>query len=184
VENDNENVVLLKPEFFKSRIATAFVNPPLVKKIIDAQKDDEEWRVGKGMNGDEWKTAKFAGWDDGDDDTLLYKGKLYVPESCRADVVESCHDTPVAGHPGQWRTLELVQRSYWWPGMTGYVGKYVKSCDLCQRTKTFPAKPQGELMPNEIPDRPWKIISTDLITQLPESQGYDSILVVVDRFSK
>jgi len=53
-----------------------------VKKIINAQKDDEEWRIGKGMNGDEWKTAKFAGWDDGDDDTLLYKGKLYVPESC------------------------------------------------------------------------------------------------------
>jgi len=39
------------------------------------------------MNGDDWKTAKFAGWDDGDDDTLLYKGKLYVPESCQADVV-------------------------------------------------------------------------------------------------
>ena len=39
-------------------------------------------------------------------------------------------------------------------------------------------------MPNEIPDQPWKIISTDLITQLPESQGYDSILVVVDQFSK
>jgi len=76
--------------------------------------------------------------------------------------------------------LELVQRSYWWPGMMGYVGKYVKSCDLCQRTKTFPAKLQGELTPNEIPDQPWKIISTDLITQLPKSQGYDSILVVVD----
>jgi len=184
VENDNENVVLLKPEFFKSRIAAAFVNPPLVKKIIDAQKEDKEWRIGKGMNGDEWKMVKFAGWDDGDDDTLLYKGKLYVPESCRADVVESCHDTPVVGHPGQWRTLKLVQRSYWWPGMMGYIRRYVKSCDLCQRTKTFPAEPQGKLMPNEIPDRPWKIISTDLITQLPESQGYDSILVVVDHFSK
>jgi len=89
VENDNENVMLLKPEFFKSRIAATFVNLPLVKKIIDAQKDDKEWRIGKGMNGDKWKTAKFAGWDDGDDDTLLYKGKLYVPESCRAEVVES-----------------------------------------------------------------------------------------------
>ena len=60
VENDNENVVLLKPEFFKSKIAAAFVNPPLVKKIINAQKDDKEWRIGKGMKGDEWKMAKFA----------------------------------------------------------------------------------------------------------------------------
>ena len=51
-------------------------------------------------------------------------------------------------------------------------------------TKIFPAKPQGELTPNEIPARPWQIISMDLITQLLDSQGYDSILVVVDRFSK
>ena len=44
VENDNDNVILLKPEFFtKIRAAAAFVNPPLVKKIIDVQKDDEEW---------------------------------------------------------------------------------------------------------------------------------------------
>jgi len=185
VENDNDNVILLKPEFFtKNRAAAAFINPPLVKKIIDAQKDDEEWRTCKGMDGSEWKTAKFAGWDNGDDDTLLYKGKIYVPEPCRYEVVVSCHDTPVAGHLGQWRTLELIQRSFWWPGMAAYVGKFVKSCDQCQRTKPFPEKPQGELTPNEIPSRPWEVISTDLITQLPDSQGYDSILVVVDRFSK
>ena len=132
------------------------------------------------MDSDEWKTAKFAGWDDRDHDTLLYKGKIYVPESCRYEVVESCHDTPVAGHPGQWRTLELVQRSFWWPGMAAYVGKYVKGCDLCQRTKPFPEKPQGELTLNEIPSQPWEVISTNLITQLPDSQGYDSILVVID----
>jgi len=41
VEYDNDTVILLKPELFsKNRIAAAFVNPPLVKKIIDAQKDD------------------------------------------------------------------------------------------------------------------------------------------------
>lgn len=35
-----------------------------------------------------------------------------------------------------------------------------------------------------IPDGPWKDISTDFTTDLPISNGYDSILVVVDRFSK
>jgi len=133
----------------------------LGQEIIDAQKDDEEWRIGKGMNGDEWRRRSLL---DGMMVMMTHcytKGNSMFQNPGRADVVESCHDTPVAGHPGQWRTLELVQRSYWWPGMTGYVGKYIKSCDLCQRTKTFPAKPQGKLTPNEIPDRPWKIISTD-----------------------
>src|SRR5882762_11181554 len=45
VENDNDNVILLKPEFFtKNRAAAVFINTPLVKKIIDAQKDNEERR--------------------------------------------------------------------------------------------------------------------------------------------
>ena len=50
--------------------------------------------------------------------------------------------------------------------------------------KTFPTAPVGKLMPNRIPYRRWQIISVDLITELPQSHGYDSILVAVDCLSK
>jgi len=39
-------------------------------------------------------------------------------------------------------------------------------------------------MPNLIPERPWMHISADFITKLLLAQGYDSILVVVDRLTK
>jgi len=39
-------------------------------------------------------------------------------------------------------------------------------------------------MPNSIPEKPWMHISVDFITKLPLAQGYDSILVVVDRLMK
>jgi len=39
-------------------------------------------------------------------------------------------------------------------------------------------------MPNSIPEKTWTHISADFITKLPLVQGYDSILVVVDRFTK
>ena len=39
-------------------------------------------------------------------------------------------------------------------------------------------------MPNSIPDKAWTHISADFITKLPLAQGYDSILVVVDWFTK
>jgi len=39
-------------------------------------------------------------------------------------------------------------------------------------------------MPNTIPEKPWKHISADFITKLPLAQGYDTILVVCDHFSK
>jgi len=39
-------------------------------------------------------------------------------------------------------------------------------------------------MPNSIPEKPWTHIPADFITKLPLAQGYDSILVVVDRLTK
>ena len=65
-----------------------------------------------------------------------------------------------------------------------YIAKYVKTCDLCNRTKTFPASPIGKLLPNCIPDRRWQVISVDLIMELPMSHGYNALLVIVDRLSK
>jgi len=39
-------------------------------------------------------------------------------------------------------------------------------------------------MPNSIPEKPWMHISANFITKLLLAQGYDSILVVVDRLTK
>ena len=39
-------------------------------------------------------------------------------------------------------------------------------------------------MLNSIPEKPWTHILADFITKLPLVQGYDSILVVVDRLTK
>jgi len=39
-------------------------------------------------------------------------------------------------------------------------------------------------MSNLIPEKAWTYISADFITKLPLTQGYDVILVVVDRFTK
>jgi len=50
--------------------------------------------------------------------------------------------------------------------------------------KNHPQQPFGPLMPNKVPNGPWEIISTDLITQLPESNGYNAICVTVDRLTK
>jgi len=68
--------------------------------------------------------------------------------------------------------------------MTTFVKKYVTGCDMCQQMKNRPQQPFGPLVPNKVPNRPWEIIFTDLITQLPESNGYNAICVIVDRLTK
>ena len=50
--------------------------------------------------------------------------------------------------------------------------------------KNHPQQPFGPLVPNKVPNGPWEIISTDLITQLPESNGYNAICVIIDRLTK
>jgi transposase InsO family protein len=40
------------------------------------------------------------------------------------------------------------------------------------------------LQPNDIPANVWQMITVDFITDLPQSKGYDSLFVTVDRFSK
>src|SRR5580704_19485894 len=63
----------------------------------------------------------------------------------RCRIVEQHHDSQVAGHPGRWKTLELVSRNYWWPQMSCYIGNYVQGCDLCIHTKIQRPKPIGKL---------------------------------------
>jgi len=60
----------------------------------------------------------------------------------------------------------------------------VEGYNFYQRNKNCTEQPAGKLMPNSIPEKPWSHILVDFITKLPLVQGYNSILVVVDRLTK
>ena len=117
---------------------------------------------------------------------MLKEGKVCVPkdEALRVEIIRLYHDTPIGEHGGQWKTTELVMRNFWWPGVTREIKQYVEGCDPCQQNKNRTEQPAGKLMPNSIPDKVWSHISADFITKLPLAQGYDSILVVMDQFTK
>lgn len=100
------------------------------------------------------------------------------------DIIQRHHDAPAAGHSGRTRTAELIQRSYSWPGLLRTVAAFVKACDTCQRIKSRRHKPYGLLKPLPVPSGPWRNISMDFVVKLPLSKGFDSIFVVVDKFTK
>ena len=61
---------------------------------------------------------------------------------------------------------------------------FVRNCPRCQLSKADHSLRLGFLQPHSTPFRPFYITSTNFLTDLTVSNGYDSILVVVCLFSK
>ena len=116
---------------------------------------------------------------------VIKEGYIYVPEGdLRREIIYLYHNTLVRGHKERQKMVELVTRNYQWPGVMREVKRYIDKCDTCQWYKNRSEALAGKLMPNAIPEKPQSYILADFITKLLLAQGYDTILVVCDRFSK
>jgi hypothetical protein len=68
--------------------------------------------------------------------------------------------------------------------MNSDVRQYVSNCLTYRRIKARRNRHQGLLQPLPIPERSWQYISVDFIMYLPLSNGFDAVLVIVDRLTK
>lgn len=73
--------------------------------------------------------------------------------------------------------------------MRAEVEKYKEGCDICLSRKAQRNQPYGSLQSLPVPTHKWRDLSMDFVTRLPKSKDwrgveYDSILVIVDRFTK
>ena len=169
--NDNSDVVLLKPEFF-------------VRQLSQDPEEDVIKRIKKVANNVDKEVTKALAdhdpdWTKEDNGTITWKNRIYVPidRELRSDIIKKHHDTITVGHPGQYKTWEMITRNYWWPRIGNDVRRYIKGCLKCQSSKTKHTKPAGKLHPHDVPTEPWQVISVDLIGELPKSGGYDAIAV-------
>jgi hypothetical protein len=112
---------------------------------------------------------------------LYYKHRLYVPPSSRSPLLHSIHSLYLTGHLGCFRTKAIIERDFWWPGLSTFVNSFVARCAVCQQNKvhTHPVSPLLNPI-KSITTLPFKQLSGDLVTDLPLSNGHDSLMVVVD----
>jgi len=64
------------------------------------------------------------------------------------------------------------------------IQQHIRACDTCNHNKYQSLSPGGLLQPLPVPSQVWGDLSMDFIEGLPRHQGLDTILVVVDRFTK
>jgi hypothetical protein len=116
---------------------------------------------------------------------FLFRGNhLCIPNcSMRENLLKEKHGGVLAGHFGHDKTFAKMNESYIWLGMREDVKSFIDRCRFCQHSKGRKQN-AGFYQPLPIPEDPWEAISMDFVLGLPRMQrGFDSIFVVVDRFS-
>jgi len=152
--SDNENIVLLRPEFLAVRALEGVELTGIEQKILsdihkgnrDGDQEEPIAKAARELQNSTNEAVHSSEWSN-IDGLLRFRRKIYVPRSLdlRRQIVALCHDTQIAGHPGRWKTLELVSWNYWWPQMSRYISQYVSTCDLCLQMKPWRHSPVGEL---------------------------------------
>jgi hypothetical protein len=111
--------------------------------------------------------------------------RLVVPESLRVEIMNEVHNTITeAAHGGYAKTYNRIAAVYYWPRMSRDIKKYTSTCDICQKAKPRRHAPIGMLQPIPIPSQPFEVVTMDFIPELPECEGYDNVLVIVDKLTK
>ncbi|XP_010484774.1 PREDICTED: uncharacterized protein LOC104763056 [Camelina sativa] len=119
-------------------------------------------------------------------DLLCYKNRVVIPHLPRLFhnfYVNTMIPLPVDIQACSAR-INVWRDSLDWPAMHRVVKQYVAECETCQRAKTTSLAPAGLLQPLHVPDQVWEDVSMDFIDGLPRSDGYTTIMVVIDRLTK
>jgi len=126
-KEDNKDVQLLKEELW-SRRTTAEIT--MIGRKMTAEECDVLKRIQKN-NMREKEVVQVLEKQDRltwEENGVVYmEGRIYIPNNkkIREEILKENHNSVDVGHPGQYRMLELLKRTYWWPELKEDDKKYV-----------------------------------------------------------
>ena len=106
------------------------------------------------------------------DDLLFKSHKLIVPQCLRKEMFELIHES----HQGIVKCKQRARGVLFWPVMSTQIER-VSKCPVCSQFQR--ANPKEPMMIQELPERPWYKIGSDLL----EFNGFH-YLIIVDDYSK
>lgn len=79
------------------------------------------------------------------DEGLVYKlregderqDKIYAPQIIRKQILKLYHDSCMAAHAGQKKTIESIKRNFYWKNLIRDVKEYCNKCHSCNLRKTL-----------------------------------------------
>ncbi|WVZ76674.1 hypothetical protein U9M48_024628 [Paspalum notatum var. saurae] len=171
------------PTALEAGLYNLVLEPTIKDQIIAVQKQDK----GMAHIRDEIHDKKKACFKLNEEGVLWFKNRLVVPKDMelRKKILDEAHTSMFTLHPASNKIFQDLKQKFWWTRMKREIAKYVSECDVCQRVKADHLKPTGMLQPLAILAWKWEDIHMDFIVGLPRTpKGYDSIWVIIDRFTK
>ena len=123
-------------------IQSSSSSDPLVLRAIQNLSDDTPL----------FPHSSLANWTF-DNGHLYYKGRMYVPPPARSPLLHSIHSSPLSGHLGRFRTKAVVERDFWWPGLSVFVNSFIAGCAVCHLSlpRSRPLNPLPLFLSNNSP---------------------------------
>ena len=188
-ENEEEiRIPYLTPRSFS---LTVQIDDQEVQKWKNAYAKDPHFiQVLEGRKKDGDANLTFQQYHYSEDGLIYFEDsigntRLCVPKDLRVEIMMEAHNTVTeAAHGGYFKTYNRISATYYWPRMSREIKKFVNTCDICQKTKPRRHGPMGLLQPIPILSQPFEVVSMDFIPELPVSDGFDNVLVIVDKLTK
>ncbi len=113
------------------------------------------------------------------DEILFRKDLLWISEKMHMKLLKKIHDQSFIFHSDNQRTINLVQRFYYWSDHQATIKCYIWNCHICQRSKTSRNNINELLHSFLISQKRWKDIVMNFITELSLSKDYNIICTII-----
>ena len=156
-KEDNKDIQLLKDKLWQQR-TTAEIT--MIKRKTTIEEGDILKEIKRNTTREK-KVVQALKKEDSltwEENRMVYiEGRIYVPNNkkIKEEILKKNHDLVDVGHLRQYRMLELIKRTYWWPGQKENIKKYVQGCFKCQQNKFQYQKKARELHQLDKPQGPW-----------------------------
>ena len=109
--------------------------------------------------------------------------RLYIPNALKKEVFELAHDRQ--HHGGYHRIYDRISNSIYLRHLFKHLRTYIEHCPKCELNQTRRHKSYGSIISIDRSGISFHIIVMDFIVTLSDTvEGFDSLLIVIDKFSK
>ena len=164
------------------------IDPKQVELLVEEYQQDPHFSEVLESSGK--VDSRFKQYSVRQDGVILFNNwsgysRICLPRSIVPDILKEVHNNITGtAHAGYEKTYKRIAQAFYWPRMSQDIKKFVYSCIICKQIKHPRHAPYGVLQPIPIPDKPFEVVTMDLITDLPESQNHNAIFVIVCKLTK